>query len=120
MSPRNLKAFMAAAPAVVAPVVQRLGRRVWGFRTTAPDAHRNGGEDQRRGGQDTRTRRNEKGGGTLVSRCGQSLQSGNHMAVTLWTSEVGALQQERSRGRCASDRRRVCLGADSLSVPRVG
>jgi len=47
MSPRNRKAFMAAAPAVAAPAAQRLGR---GFRTTAPDAQGNGGGDQRRGG----------------------------------------------------------------------
>ena len=43
MSPRNLKAFMAAAAAVAAPAARRLG--FVGLETTAPDAQGNGGPE---------------------------------------------------------------------------
>lgn len=114
MSPRNRKAFMAAAPAVVAPAAQRLGFA--GFRTAAPDAQgkwRRG--EERRGGQDARTGRNEKGDGTLVGRCGQSPQSGDHMSVT--HGPVNLVRQGMPRGRCEGH---VGLGADYLWDPHVG
>ena len=43
MSPRSLKAFMAAAAAVAAPAARRLG--FVGLETTAPDAQGNGGPE---------------------------------------------------------------------------
>ena len=65
MSPRSLKAFMAAAPAA-----RRLG--FVGLETTAPDAQGNGGPEVGRTPQH-RKKREGGGGASVVGRWGQSL-----------------------------------------------